>query len=667
MNRLHRMPLLGTILLATFLSAGKPHDTLPVYLIEPVSEDLQTKECSDWGAIEVVKPAWSWMEPFFFGRALAASGGACEKIIKCTGEKWGALDSDGKWIVQPVWDRIRMTWPHVGFEVDLDDRKGVLDAAGKPRVPVAYSTINVDEHGFAHVMNVDGKFEVFNPEGKRILWGVEFTTGAGPSRVWVNRGSRWALYDRDGKQATPLRYSETSPSDGPIYPVRVGKRWGLIDARGKQLAPFSYGGISFLIGRLLPVNVGGTCDVGMMKCSGGRVGVLNLQGKLILPARYACADTTDGEDGSSEIRAMEVPAKSAPGDPPCTGGLWRIFDGAGRPMSPDSYAYIELFHGARTTRAVKDGRCTDKGVCSVGKWGLVDRVGKVFVPFRYDWIDLPDDENGTAFVLGGKWGFLDARGRVAAAAKYEMIDVDEGAVRFRAAGKWGVMDPSGKVLVPASHDRILPFREKVARFSDHGRWGLLSIDGKVIVPAVNSVLCQQSHRTYAFSRSPGCSVPVSRHAWNRITPTGGAPIQREGRADDECVCKGVRFGLMDLAGRELFAPKYEQIDVISALRVSEAVAKASSAAHPVPMPPGEVWVRINQGGACDGEQCKGGRWGLFDLRGRTLIPVKYAFLAPDTDFRVRVAEGGTCDGGWFPSRCGPQTKWGLMKLSPVVK
>ncbi|MBU1243150.1 hypothetical protein KJ612_08110, partial [Myxococcota bacterium] len=266
------------LIVAALLSAGNTYDSPPLYPMEAISDDYQTMEVARWAADWVSKPAWSWMEPFFSGRALVGSGGACQNIRRCTGARWGAVGADGKWIVQPVWDRIRMIWDPIGFEVDSGPRKGLLNATGQPWIPVSYQNVELDDNGFALATTADGKGDVFNPDGKRILKGVELSAGAGTDRVWVKRGRRYALYDRVGKQVTPLRYDEFSPSAGPVYPVRVGKTWGLIDGRGKQVAPYAYAGISFLIGRLLTVNVGGTCDAGMMQCTGGRVGVLNLTG-----------------------------------------------------------------------------------------------------------------------------------------------------------------------------------------------------------------------------------------------------------------------------------------------------------------------------------------------------------------------------------------------------
>ncbi len=653
--------------LLALLCLGNTVDTYPLYPMELQPEDLKTKEVPGWVATWVVKPRYSWMEPFFSGLALVADGGACENILKCTDVQWGAIDANGLEVVKPSWDRIRMTWPAVRFEVDLDEKKGLLSRSGKMLTPGQHDAVDVDANGFIRVLQTGGAYDIYNPDGRLIQAGVAFSSGAGPERVWIQRAGRWGMFSREGKQVVPYRYGEVNLSDGPAYPVQAGRLWGVIDGRGRQLAPFSYTAIDHVNGKLLLVHQGGTCPSGYSSCRGGARGVLNLRGKPVLPVAYECLRVFENDDGSAEILAMLKPKTRAARDEPCSRGTWQAFDGDGKPLFPDQFAYIDHFYGRKYTRAMRTGTCSAAGVCTGGRWGAVDRAGKVVVPFRYDWLEGPDEVNGSAFVIGGKWGFLDAGLREVVAAKYDQLNVDEGAVRFRENGKWGLMSPTGKVLVTPRYERILTFRDKVARFSEKGRWGLLSADGRVIAPAGFSVLCRQGIGTYVFSRSSGCMVPSKKYDRDRITPAAGAPIQRGERGDDDCECKGASFGLLDLAGRELFPARYAMIMVATSRMVSEAVAKASSDVKPVAMPPGEAWVRLNAGGACDQRECRGGKWGLADLRGNLLIPVSYAFVTTETDFIVRVAEGGSCDGNWFPSRCGPKTRWGLMKLAQSVK
>ncbi len=656
----------ATLGLLALLCGGNTFDTLPLYPMDPMIEEVVTREVDGWTATWVVRPRYTWMEPFIGRAALVASGGACENILKCPGGRWGAISDGGQELVTPAWERIRTIWPRLAFEVDRDGWKGVVSVEGK-LVVSRVKGLDVDDEGWVRVSNEDGTYDLHEPGGKKVLSGASLVLSAGPDRVWVQRGKRWALYSRDGRQATPLRYHDYSPSDGPAFPVRIGRTWGLIDSRGKQLAPFSYSSIGFVIGRVFPVNVGGVCKVSISDCQGGRVGAMDQRGRLVLPARYACVEMADAEDGTSELLAMEDHPARLPGEGRCDGGIWRLFDGQGKPILADSYAFIDFFRGRKVARAVRGGRCSQKGACSGGKWGIVDRAGKVVVPFRYDWIDPIDPENGTAFVVAGKWGLFSMDLREVVPARHELVDVDEGAVRFRDGGRWGLMDPSGKVLVPARFERLTPFREKHARFSSGGRWGLIAADGKVVVAATYAALCSRFQGTYVFTRTPGCQVPVGQAAWATATPVVGAPILRDDFADPVCVCASGGLGLIDITGRELFPPKYSRIDVDPAGNVPEAVAKASTAAAPIPVPPGAAWVRLNEGATCDAKGCRGGRWGLADLKGRILIPVSQAWVSGEQNFVVRVAEGGPCDGDWHPGTCRAGTKWGLMTLSPGAK
>ncbi len=85
------------------------------------------------------------------------------------------------------------------------------------------------------------------------------------------------------------------------------------------------------------------------------------------------------------------------------------------------------------------------------------------------------------------------------------------------------------------------------------------------------------------------------------------------------------------------------------------------------MPPGRVWVRLNQGGKCPrGHLCAGGKWGLSDLAGRLVVPIEHEYLEPQAGHLLRVARGGTCETSYGRVRsCSPETKWGLIRLEPV--
>ncbi|PKN46406.1 MAG: hypothetical protein CVU59_06150, partial [Deltaproteobacteria bacterium HGW-Deltaproteobacteria-17] len=141
-----------------------------------------------------------------------------------------------------------------------------------------------------------------------------------------------------------------------------------------------------------------------------------------------------------------------------------------------------------------------------------------------------------------------------------------------------------------------------------------------------------------------------------------------GTRGHECECENGTFGLMNADGKTLLPAKYQAIHVQSSMLISEKTTPGGTmTATAVAMPPGQVWLRLNQGGKCATlYQCSGGRWGLADLTGRVVIPMTYAFIEPQIDYLVRVAKGVSCDSSyWRANKCSPDTKWGLMKLEPV--
>jgi len=78
------------------------------------------------------------------------------------------------------------------------------------------------------------------------------------------------------------------------------------------------------------------------------------------------------------------------------------------------YDYVSVFsEGLATVRI---------GNHENGKWGFVDKTGKVVIKIKYDFVE--DFERGLAKVkLNGKYGFIDKRGKKIYPIKYESIDI----------------------------------------------------------------------------------------------------------------------------------------------------------------------------------------------------------------------------------------------------
>jgi tetratricopeptide (TPR) repeat protein len=98
-------------------------------------------------------------------------------------------------------------------------------------------------------------------------------------------------------------------------------------------------------------------------------------------------------------------------------------------------------------------------VCRAGRWGAVDRTGRLVVPPRYDgfatalhdgrYIDGFSDEGLAVLSLGGLKGVVDRTGRVIVPALYPVLVVHPVAFLFADAGhRWGALDRHGRPLLP---------------------------------------------------------------------------------------------------------------------------------------------------------------------------------------------------------------------------
>jgi hypothetical protein len=82
-----------------------------------------------------------------------------------------------------------------------------------------------------------------------------------------------------------------------------------------------------------------------------------------------------------------------------------------------------------------------------GKWGFIDRTGKVVVSPRFK--HAGDFRERRASVqVGDKFGFVDETGKVVIPPQFDRVeDFAGGLARVQVGVKWGFVDPSGKIAV----------------------------------------------------------------------------------------------------------------------------------------------------------------------------------------------------------------------------
>jgi hypothetical protein len=135
-----------------------------------------------------------------------------------------------------------------------------------------------------------------------------------------------------------------------------------------------------------------------------------------------------------------------------------------------------------------------------GKWGYINRHGKVLVPPRF--IQALDFSDGRARVTTEKGlGYVDARGKVVFTRPDDLridwtLPFTEGLAAFSVKGKCGYFDRQGKVVVEPRYDDVKKFSEGLAAVNlgarsagfprpwvmRGGKWGFIDKTGRLVIP-----------------------------------------------------------------------------------------------------------------------------------------------------------------------------------------
>jgi len=240
----------------------------------------------------------------------------------------------------------------------------------------------------------------------------------------------------------------------------------------------------------------------------GKYGYIDTTGRVVIPPRYSRAEPFS--DGLGLVKGQY------PGFITADGVVVIGVDEAG-----PGDAYKPFSEGLAPFR--KDG-----------KWGLLNRKGKVIMEPRF--ADIGPFSHGRAVVrVGaqdswgiGKRGFIDTTGNVVIEPVYnEALEFSDGlaAVNLQGVyGQWGYIDPQGRMVIEPQFHRAFSFYDGLARAmpKDGGGFGLIDKRGKYVVSKAG----KKSRR----EKVDGFTVQIAREAWHVPGDfgCGVAPVYMEG-------------------------------------------------------------------------------------------------------------------------------------------
>jgi hypothetical protein len=119
-----------------------------------------------------------------------------------------------------------------------------------------------------------------------------------------------------------------------------------------------------------------------------------------------------------------------------------------------------------------------------GKWGFIDRTGRVVVAPKYDQA-LEFSDGMAAVRVGKKWGYIDASGELRIPPRFEgMIGLPfcgAGAIVYDSSGSLTFVDRAGKLIQTRNWEKMLNCVNGIVPVREKRKWGYLSTNGALLV------------------------------------------------------------------------------------------------------------------------------------------------------------------------------------------
>lgn len=170
-------------------------------------------------------------------------------IVK-VGEKWGAINKDGKIIISPEYEYIGENSSGY-YEFKKDGKVGLMTSDEEIVVEAIYDRIGFSADSKLVVVRKNGKYGCLDLKGREVL-PFEFDdifTGYKGGFIIVKQDKKLGLYNKDGQELAPCIFEEIEElfNMPQFMKVRLYRKgWGLYASDGTELLPCEYQEISNL-------------------------------------------------------------------------------------------------------------------------------------------------------------------------------------------------------------------------------------------------------------------------------------------------------------------------------------------------------------------------------------------------------------------------------------
>lgn len=141
--------------------------------------------------------------------------------------------------------------------------------------------------------------------------------------------------------------------------------------------------------------------------------------------------------------------------------------------------------------------------CKAGKFGLIDKFGKMLVKNNYEAV-LPSLDAKYPFQQGGKWGVLGVDGKVFLPFQYEsVLPLSPYGFLIEQESGLGLYDLSGKFLIKPEFTAIKPFENDCFLVENDNGLGLLNKEGAFVLPCAYQRIVKFDDTTFQLTTANG--------------------------------------------------------------------------------------------------------------------------------------------------------------------
>lgn len=299
--------------------------------------------------------------------------------------KYGIVDNEGKLVISPQYADIDLLGDDnkAGFIVKNDaGMYGIVNYSNEVILEPKYNSIEKVYGNDMYVVTENNAQKVVNKDGQDVLTTgfdtVKEILSSQENAVVFTRANKYGVMSLSGKTIIEPEYDEIKGTKQGIYIAKNGENYGIINSAKEEKLPFQYTSIVY----------NKKADIYMAEDANFNTNVLNGNLESKLSGMLLEFNEDDGYlklriDGSNKYYNFKFEEK----------------------------AESDIFPNRTLFLSKQDG-----------KYGYVDKDGKVIVDYIYDDAMEQNDFGYAAVKKDGKWGSIDTKGTVVQEPTYNLDD-----------------------------------------------------------------------------------------------------------------------------------------------------------------------------------------------------------------------------------------------------